>query len=303
MSVHPSAMWQSDTCADQPVAAPVVDVQSVKALSPISGRLRTDAAQVIAVISSKGGAGATFLATNLAFALAKNQQRVAIIDLNLYFGDASLFLGDRVAVSSVAELSRQTYYLDAHLLDASMVKVNDCLHVLPAPESPEEAQDVSCSGLDKIVQLARHHYDFVILDLSGALDPVAVKALDLSDTIYLTAQQSLPHVRSAKRMATVFRGLGYAKDKLHLVINRFEKRGEISLPEIEKTTLLRVRHILPNSHQACSASVSKGVPVLELQPNDGVSRALREWAQTMAPRPGPRNNHWLRDLLSRPPAD
>ena len=284
-----------------PMSAATVQaaVQSAKGHRAFGVRQRTTTGKVIAVIPSKGGAGATFLATNLAFALSKQHKRVAVIDLNLYFGDASLFLGDRIAVSSVADLSRQTYYLDAALLDDSMVKVSEYLHVLPAPESPEEVHDVSSAGLEKIITLARHQYDFVILDLSGALDPVAVKALDLSDTIYLTLQLNLPFIRAAKRMASVFKGLGYPKEKLNVVINRFEKRGEISLSDVEKSTLLRVTRTIPNSHDACTASVNQGVPMLELMPNDSVSRALRDWAQELAPLPPQRSSNWLRDLLAR----
>jgi pilus assembly protein CpaE len=282
-------------------AEPVAAEQTAKEACSHHSPPCTGTAKVIAVIPCKGGAGATFLATNLAFALAQQQQRVAVIDLNLYFGDASLFLGDRVANSSVAELARQTYYLDAQLLDASMLKINDYLHVLPAPESPEEVHDVSCSGLERIIQLARKQYDFVLLDLSGALDPVTVKALDLSDVVYLTLQQSLPFIRAAKRMASVFRGLGYPKDKLNLVLNRFDKRAEMGLAEIEKTTLLRVTHTLPNSHEACTASVNHGVPLLQLLPQDSVARALREWAQTLAPQEPLRTNHWLRNLLFTSP--
>ena len=284
-----------------PLSATTVQaaVQSARTHPAFGARQRTAMGRVVAVIPAKGGAGATFLATNLAFALSRQQKRVAVIDLNLYFGDASLFLGDRIAVSSVADLSRQTYYLDATLLDASMVKVSDNLHVLPAPESPEDVQDVSSSGIEKIVNLARSQYDFVILDLSGALDPVAVKALDLSDTIYLTLQLNLPFLRAAKRMASVFRGLGYPKEKLNVVINRFEKRGEISLSDVEKSTLLRVTRTIPNSHDACTASVNQGVPMLELLPQDSVSRALRDWAQELAPLPPQRSSNWLRDLLAR----
>ncbi len=293
----------TDAAADHGAAEalPLPATQAIKRHGLSDHLVNLPQSKVIAVIPSKGGAGATFLATNLAFALAQQQQRVAVIDLNLYFGDAPLFLGDRIAGSSVAELSRQTYYLDANLLDTSMVKINDYLHVLPAPDSPDEAHDVSCSGLEKIIQLARQQYDFVILDLGGALDPITVKALDLSDTIYLTLQQSLPFIRAAKRMASVFRGLGYSKDKLNAVVNRFEKRAEIGLPDIEKSTQVRVSEIIPNSHLACSASVQHGVPLLELLPNDIVAKALRDWAQHLAPAPPPRPQNWLRNLLSTTP--
>jgi pilus assembly protein CpaE len=91
-----------------PLSATTVQaaVQSARTHPAFGARQRTAMGRVVAVIPAKGGAGATFLATNLAFALSKQQKRVAVIDLNLYFGDASLFLGDRIAVSSVADLSR-----------------------------------------------------------------------------------------------------------------------------------------------------------------------------------------------------
>lgn len=49
--------------------------------------------EVLAFVSCKGGSGATFTAANLAFVLAAGgQRRVALIDMNLQFGDALLFV-------------------------------------------------------------------------------------------------------------------------------------------------------------------------------------------------------------------
>ena len=257
------------------------------------------AGRVLAFIPSKGGAGATLLATNLAFALSRHARRVALIDLNLYFGDAALYLGDDNAVSSVVELAREAQRLDLTLLESSMLKISDNLRVLAAPASPDGVNAVSISGLEKIIELARSSYDFVLLDLSGALDPVAIKALDLADTIYLTLQLDMAFVRAAKRMASIFSELGYSSEKLNVIVNRYEKRGDIALADVENATQLKVARTIPNSHDACRASINQGVPLLELAPQDCVALGLEDWAQDLAPLPVQRHSGWLQNLLAR----
>lgn len=262
----------------------------------IRSRQQDVVGQVLALIPAKGGAGATFLATNLAYALSRLGKRVAVIDLNLYFGDAVIFLGDKKVVSNLVDLARQTQRLDSALLDSSMIKVSEHLHVLAASESPEDANEVSVVGVEKIIELARSHYDFVILDVSSTLDQVAVKALDLADTICLTLQLNLPFIRAAKHMTTVFRGLGYSRDKLSVIVNRYEKGDTINLADVEKATLLKIGRTIPNSHISVNASVNQGIPLLELAPRDPVARALHDWAQELAPVPVQRNKGWLDGL-------
>lgn len=249
----------------------------------IGTRHRDHLGQVLAMIPAKGGAGATFLATNLAYALSRQGKRVAVLDLNLHFGDASMFLGDNGGACSVVDLARQTQRLDSALLESSMIKVSPQLHVLAAPESPEDIGEVSMAGLEKIIELARGQYDFVVLDVGNALDPVAVKALDLADHIGVTLQLTLPFVRAAKRMVGAFRALGYPRDKLSVIVNRYEKGGDITLDDVEKATLQKVGRTIPNSHSAVNSSVNQGIPLVDMAPRDPVAHALLDWARELAP--------------------
>ena len=271
-------------------------VKHVQGHQHLGARHQALVGQVLALISAKGGAGTTFLATNLAYALAKQGKRVAVLDLNLYLGDAALFLGSTEPTSSVVELARQAHRMDATLLDASMIKLSENLHVLAAPTSPEHVHDVSAEDLETIIELARSNYDCVVLDVSRMLDPLTIKALDLADTIYLTLQLNVPFIRAAKLMVAVFRTLGYTNNKLKVIVNRYEKAGAIGLAEVEKSTLLKVQYTIPNSHAAVDASVNQGVPLLKLLPRDSVSFALQDWAQALAPITVHRTKGWLQGL-------
>ena len=272
-------------------------IKHVQGHHPARAHHRDAQGQVLAMIPAKGGAGATFLATNLAYALARLGKQVAVLDLNLYLGDAVLFLGNSSVVSSVADLARQTQRMDATLLDSSMIKLSENLHLLAATESPGNVKEVQAEDIEKIVALARSRYDYVVLDLGSTLDPVTIKALDMADTIYLTLQLTLPFVRAAKLMVSVFRALGYPVSKLHVVVNRYEKSGDISLEDVEKASSLKVGRTIPNSHGMVNASINQGVPMLELAPRDPVTRALAEWAEELAPTMAPQGKGWLQRVL------
>jgi len=265
----------------------------------INGRRPNAAGHVYAMIQAKGGSGTTFIATNLAHALSKQGQRVVVLDLNLYFGDAAMFIGNSNAVSSVVDLARQTHRMDAALLGSSMIKFSDKLHVLSAPESPEHIHEVTPVAIEKIIDLARSQYDYVILDVPSMLSPVTIKALDLADSIYLTLQLNLPFIRAAKLMVTVFRTLGYPTTKLNLIVNRYEKSGDVGLSDVENATGLKVHRTIPNSHKAVNSSINQGVPMIDLMPSDPVATALSSWAALLAPTAAvaPPTRSWFQGLL------
>lgn len=273
-------------------------VKRVQTQHANSVRGRHKPGRVLAMIPSKGGAGATFIATNLAYALSQQGKRVAVLDMNMYFGDAAIYLGDGVATSNVVELAGKTQHMDATLLESSMIRVSNELFVLAAPASPDHVRDVAVTDVQKIIELARASYDFVILDIGYTLDPLTIKALDIADAIYLVLQLNLPFVRAAKRMVSVFRDLGYASEKMHIVVNREAKGGDIGLHDVEKTCALKVAMTLPNSHAAVSASINQGRALVALMPRDPVARGLQAWAEKLAPTTQKASSSWLSNWRS-----
>lgn len=241
--------------------------------------------KVLAFLSAKGGAGATFLATNLAYALATQHQRVLLLDLNLYFGDAALFVADHPPTASVVDLAREVRRIDESLLDASVLKARENLHLLAAPVLPHQLELVTPEAVERIVGVARAHYDFVVLDVGRTLTPATVRALDLAEKIHVTLQLSLPCVQDAKRMTAVFRELDYPLSKLKLVVNRHEKGSLVNLDEVEHATGIKVHRTVPNSFDAVNASVNEGIPLLMQSPRDPVARQLQDWVQELLPQP------------------
>lgn len=257
--------------------------------------------KVCAFLSCKGGSGATFLAANFAYALASEfGQRVALIDLNLQFGDAVIFVSELPPPSNVAELSQQIHRLDASLLAASMLEAAPNFFVLAAPENPEHSSDVKREHVQAIVELARHHYDFVVLDLSRSLDGVTLQALDMADTIFPVLHLTLPFIRDGKRLLSIFHSLGYPPAKIKLIVNRFEKGGEISLQEMERAVDEKVSHVVPNSYKAAATSVNLGIPIVKGNRSNPISKLLIELARSSVDAEVPdTNGGWWSRLLLR----
>jgi pilus assembly protein CpaE len=255
-----------------------------QALDRIAEKLGSQGAangKVLAFISCKGGSGSTFLATNLAFALAEGGKRVALIDMNLQFGDASLFVSDVKPLATLSDVATQIHRLDPSFLASSMVSVTPNYGILAAPSDPAHASDVKPEHVDAIVKLARRQYDFVVLDVGRSLDPVSVRALDHADTIYPVLQMTLPFIRDGKRLLTVFRNLEYAKDKVELIVNRHDKNSDIRLKDLEEAFDTTIRRTMPNHYDAAARSVNQGVPILRLMPESPLSLSLQSMARDL----------------------
>lgn len=254
--------------------------------------------RVIVFIAGKGGGGATFLACNLAYILAVvHGAKVALLDLNLQFGDAALFVSDQVPTNTLADVAGNISRLDASLLASSMVSVLPNFGVLAAPEDAERAMEVKPEHVEALLKLAKTQYDYVILDIGQTLNATSVKALDHADQVFVVLQETLPFIRDSKRLIHALQSLGYGKEKIHLVLNRYETGGDIQLEDVEATLGMKVFITIPNSYEAVSASVNQGVPIMKIGKNDPVTKALQDMAQKMAEKAPVKKSGWLANLL------
>lgn len=256
--------------------------------------------RIMAFLPCKGGSGATFLATNLAWMLARHHS-VLLMDLNLQFGDALAYLQEGNPASTLADVARDIHRLDASFLVASTVKVTPRLHMLAAPEDVIHAMEVEPEHVNAIVQLAAAHYDFVLLDLGRVLDPLALRMLDRAQSIVPVLLPNVPAVRNAQKLLRMFHDLGYPESKLQPVLNRVDRRHEIGLAEVRKTLSLDQQQwrAVPDAPQEVQAAINAGVPLAESSRNSAVVRELAAWAEALAPAAQEDSGGFLHRLFRR----
>ena len=123
--------------------------------------------RVITVFSSKGGCGKTFLATNLAFALAQKGAEVALVDLDLHFGDVAIML--QLFPAHTIQDAAGTDGLDTVGLKSLLTHHRDGIWALLAPTEPTVADTISPQSVAAILKLLRRNFDAVVIDTPAAV--------------------------------------------------------------------------------------------------------------------------------------
>lgn len=270
------------------LTAPVSRDDLLEAIERARGRLTGNSGdkargKILAFVSSKGGSGATFVATNLGYALAtQHDKKVILIDLDFQYGDASFFVADARPVSSIAEVARRAERLDATVLASSCIEVAPNYSLLPAPEDPEKAMGLRPDDIERLLAVAAANYDFVIVDIERSVDAVSIRALDRADLVFLVMQPMVQYVRDAQRLLALFRTLGYGNGKVHVLGNRSDSGSDLPAKAIEQSLGVKLYRMLPNDFEHAKMSVNLGTPVLKLAPKCPVARALSELADDLA---------------------
>jgi pilus assembly protein CpaE len=153
--------------------------------------------------------------------------------------------------------------------------------------------DVTPEAVERIVSILRGRFDFVLLDMGRIIDAAGVRALDQAEAVYITLQLTLPFIHDAKRLLTLLEKLGYARDKLHVVVNRWEKGGEITSADVHRSLGVTVDLEIPNSFAAVAHAINHGIPILKSAPKDAVSKALRKLADRLAPAGAEERRGWF----------
>lgn len=230
--------------------------------------------QVITVFGTKGGIGKTTVAVNLATTLARVGKKTAIVDLDLQFGDVGVFL-DIDTKDSIAELVAENDF-DIDRIKSYLQLHQSGLHVLCAPKSPEYAETVNSSHIEKIINGLRPFYDYIIIDTPPAFNDNTLTALELSNQIYFILTLDISTLRNAKISMGVMESLEHG-GKIKIIVNR-EAESVISVKDAEKVVKSPVYCRIPSDWKTATASLNKGVPFVLDSPNAKISAALYKLA-------------------------
>ena len=255
-------------------------------------------AKVVSFLSCKGGSGATFLATNFAYILAQELgKNTAFIDLDLQCGDAVYYVSQGPGKSSVIDITEQIDRLDATLLSSSMLHITDKFDLLSAPEEPVSSDTINVNQIERLIEVAKKCYDVLVLDLDRIVTPSTLKALNMSDHVFIVMENLLPFVRDAKRVIAKFRAMGYDERKLKLVVNRYERNGTIDIKEIEKAVGIKVSYTISSSFRDVAQAINTGTPLLHVNTENFIVDALRRMAQEFTGTKSVKRSDWFSRLM------
>ncbi|HZI47515.1 MAG TPA: AAA family ATPase [Pyrinomonadaceae bacterium] len=233
---------------------------------------------MVAVFSSKGGCGTSFIATNLA---AATNSKTVLVDLNLQAGDLQLFLGLE-AKYSIADMVEKRQRLDETLISSLITPHSNHLSLLAAPHEADSADEIEPQHIFEVLEKLREHYDYVVLDPQHTFDSITLAALDQSDEIVLVLTLDIPAIRSTQRALEIFDRLGYPRKKVRIVVNRWSKQIDIELTQVEKFLGEPVVGFVPSDYQTAVGSINLGTPLIQAEPTSKIAMEIRRIAQQMS---------------------
>ncbi|MBM0106075.1 AAA family ATPase [Steroidobacter sp. S1-65] len=236
----------------------------------------TGAGRISVFMNAKGGCGATMLACNVAHVLAaRSKQRTALLDLDLQFGAAPLYL-DLYPKRGIEQALDNLAGLDELALEGYFAKHASGLNVLShATDEPLAASNISPAAVNQLLNVALRGHEHVVVDTPRSVGAVTTAVMQRAHQIVLVLQQSVTAVRDATRLVQWLRSeVGVAKDQLCVVINRFEKSATVAVDDIQKALSCGKPALVPNDFGTVSECINSGTALLDYAGNASITRAV-----------------------------
>jgi len=240
--------------------------------------------KIVTVYSPKGGVGCTTLAVNLAITLNNEDTRVALVDGNLQFGDVAVFVNEQ-GKNTIADLTPRAEELDPEIVEEVMLKhAASGLHILAAPNRPEHAEKVSSGQFSRVLEYLSQLYAYVVVDTSSYLTDSTLAAIDVSDLIILITTQDIPAIKNCRLFLDLLQTMGIERDRILFVMNRFDKRVNITPERVAENLKQEVASVIPLDEQIVTRAVNRGVPFVLDGKNQPSARGIFSLAESVRAR-------------------
>ena len=219
--------------------------------------------KIIAIYSPKGGVGTTTVAANLAVSLHSPETPAVIVDANMQFGDVQVFFNER-GRTSIVDLTPNVEQLDSELVeDVVLHHQASGIDIIAAPPTPEDGEQVTGTHLVKVLQYLARMYSYVIVDTNSYLADQTIDTLDTCDLMVLISSQDIPAIINTRAVLQLLvTRLGVNKEKILLVMNRFDRQIAISPEKVGQNLGHNISCVLLEDKEVVVPGVNRGIPFM-----------------------------------------
>jgi len=242
--------------------------------------------RIVAVVGAKGGVGASTVAHNIAFSMARDLKLDAVVtDLDLAFGTAGLDF-NQDPPQGIAEAVFSPDRIDTAFVDRLLAKCTDHLSLLAAPATLERVYDFGADAFDSIFDSLRATVPCVVLDVPHQWTGWSKQTLIGADEILIVAAPDLANLRNAKNIYDLLKA---ARPNDHLpryCLNQVgvPKRPEIKAADFAKALEEEPVATIPFEPQLFGAAANNGQMIAEISAGHSTAETFRQLAQLLAGR-------------------
>ena len=255
----------------------------IKLKSPVMDHQQQSLGKIINVMGAKGGVGTTTLAVNLAMTLAgkKEAGSVALVDLNMVFGEIPLFLSI-VPAYHWGQIVENINRLDNTFLLNVMTPHKSGVRVLPSTSHLNGHPPLTPQIMDRILATMKKTFDFIIVDAGQTLDGPTLKTIEMAERNFLITLLNLPCLHNTNNLLKSLTSVGAAqKDRVKLVANRYLKNNDIAISEAEESVQSEIFWSIPNDYKTTMSAINRGKPLFEIAPKAKITKKIDGLVETL----------------------
>ena len=223
---------------------------------------------LIAVQGMCGGCGATTFAVNLAWELAtvakENAPRVCLLDFGLQFGSVATYL-DLPRRDAVMELLSDVESMDGDSFGQALVTHGDKLQVLTSPSEVIPLDLVGPAEIRKILDVAREHFDFVVVDMPSTLVGWTDTVLTQAQVCFALLELDMRSAQNTLRLKRAMQAEDLPFDKLRFAVSRGPKftdlQGKSRIRRMSESLGINLDLQLPDGGRQVATACDHGEPL------------------------------------------
>ncbi|WP_066926912.1 AAA family ATPase, partial [Methylobacterium sp. CCH5-D2] len=252
--------------------ASISDLFSAPGVKPVG--------RTVAVCGVRGGVGASTIAHNLAWTIARSQKlQTVIADLDIAFGTASLNF-NQDPPQGIAEAVFAPERLDSALVERLLSKCSEHLSLLSAPATLDRTIDLSEPAFDGLIEHLRAAVPCIVLDVPHLWSAWSRRVLTGADELVIVSGPDLASLRNAKNLLTALQH-GRPNDRApRIVLNGagMPKRPEIGAAEFAKALDTTLAATIPFEPALFGTAANNGQMIAEVQAGSKVADMFSELA-------------------------
>jgi pilus assembly protein CpaE len=242
--------------------------------------------RILAVVGAKGGVGASTVAHNIAWSVARDLALDSVVtDLDLAFGTAGLDY-NQDPPQGIADAVFSPDRIDTAFVDRLLSKCTDHLSLLAAPATLERAYDFGAEAFDGIFDALRACMPCIVLDVPHQWNAWTQRTLVSADDILIVAAPDLANLRNAKNLFDFLRTARVNDHRPSYCLNQVgvAKRPEIKTADFAKALEDQPVAIIPFEPQIFGAAANNGQMIAEVSSGHRTAETFRQLAQMLTGR-------------------
>ncbi|HPM84604.1 MAG TPA: hypothetical protein PLF81_28060 [Candidatus Anammoximicrobium sp.] len=236
--------------------------------------------RVVGVIGASGGTGSSFVAANVATALAQLHGDCGLIDLRLSAGDLSALFNLRPQ-HTLADICENIERADLAMFDSVLAFHSSGVGLIAAPLDMNRGACVTDRGVRQVLALARSRFRFVVVDVENRPGETFSQTVSLSDQLLLVTRLDYTSVRNTQKLLFHLDGLGIEPERVFLVANRYRQAREIPVKKVQAAIGRKIDAYIREDPSRVNRCVNGGKLLLTEFPHSAVAKQIRIVAQAV----------------------